>query len=103
MNLNIFIDTNILLTFFHYASDDLEELKKLIVLLKQGEVTLYTPSQVVDEFRRNRETKLADALKRFREQKISGAIPQFCHDYPEYQAIRAAQKKYEEQCAALLD
>ncbi len=36
-----FIDTNIFLSFYHLTSEDLEELRKLSVLLDQKEVTLY--------------------------------------------------------------
>jgi predicted nucleic acid-binding protein len=42
----------------------LEELKKLTVLLEQKKLRLYLPSQVVAEFRRNREAKIADALNK---------------------------------------
>lgn len=66
--MNLFIDTNIFLSFHHYTSDDLEELRKLAVLARQGEVELLLPKQVVDEFKRNRAGKIADALKRLREQ-----------------------------------
>lgn len=33
--MNLFIDTNVLLSFYHVSSDDLEELEKLVVLLEQ--------------------------------------------------------------------
>ena len=64
--MHLFIDTNVLLSFFHVSSDDLEELKKLVVLLGQKKAQLYVPVQVKMEFRRNREAKVADALRRFR-------------------------------------
>ena len=69
--MNLFIDSNIFLSFYHLTSDDLEELKKLGVLLRQGEVRLFLPSQVVEEIRRNRENKIADAVKRLRGQELS--------------------------------
>jgi len=50
MSLNLFIDTNILLSFYHLTSDDLEELRKLSALLKKREVRLFVPDQVVHEF-----------------------------------------------------
>jgi hypothetical protein len=40
---NLFIDTNIFLSFFHLTSEDLEELKKLIVLIDNGEIRLFLP------------------------------------------------------------
>jgi len=43
----MFIDTNVFLTFYHFSNDDLEELRKLRVLLEREEVVLYLPQQVV--------------------------------------------------------
>ena len=41
--MNVYIDTNILLSFFHLTSDDLEELDKLVVLLKQKKIKRLLP------------------------------------------------------------
>lgn len=92
--MNVFIDTNVFLSFYHFTNDDLEELKKLGVLLDRRRVWLFLPNQVVQEFRRNRETKIADALKRLRDQNLSFQFPQFCKDYPEYEQLRDLQKNY---------
>ena len=56
--MNIFIDTNVFLSFYHLSNDDLEELKKLIVLIDNKEVTLWLPNQVKDEFYQIAKTKL---------------------------------------------
>ena len=52
--MNLFIDTNIFLSFFHFTKDDLEEIRKLEVLIDKKEVVLWLPEQVQDEFHRNR-------------------------------------------------
>jgi predicted nucleic acid-binding protein len=101
--MNLFIDTNVLLSFYHLTGDDLEELKKLTVLLEQKKLRLYLPSQVVAEFRRNREGKIADALNKLKEQRLNLQFPQICKDYPEYASLRILQKQYETQHAALLN
>jgi predicted nucleic acid-binding protein len=101
--LNLFIDTNIYLSFFHLTSDDLEELKKLSVVLANGEICLFLPEQVMDEFRRNRDGKLADGLKRLREQRLNLQFPQICKDYPEFVELRRLQMEYEERHSALLE
>ncbi len=62
--MNVFIDTNVFLSFCHLTNYDLEELRKLKVLLEKGNVVLHLLDQTVDESRRNRESKIADALKR---------------------------------------
>ena len=55
----LFIDTNIFLSFYEFTKDDLEELKKLSRMLAEDELTLLLPSQVVDEFWRNRDERIA--------------------------------------------
>lgn len=96
--MNIYIDTNILLSFYHLSSDDLEELKKLGVLLRQKKVTLWLPEQTVIEFKRNRANKIADALKRLDEQHINMQFPQLSKEYDEYpllkNQLRDAEKNY---------
>lgn len=100
--MHLFIDTNIYLAFYHFSSDDLEELQKLLVLLDNKSLTLYVTQQVIDEYERNRENKLADALGRFREIKLNHQYPQLCQAYPEYQSLRDLQRKFEASHSALL-
>lgn len=102
MALNLFIDTNIFLAFYHLTGDDLEELKKLSVLIENGEIVLLLPRHVEDEFLRNREAKIAEAIRKIREQHLNLQFPQICKDYPEYEAMRVSQKEYEEAHAELL-
>lgn len=101
--MDLFVDTNILLNFFHYSSDDLEELKKLAVLLEAGEVRLVMPRQTIDEFRRNREAKIADALKRLKETRLSSPFPQIAKDYPEFEALRRLQRAFGQNLERLLE
>jgi hypothetical protein len=64
---NLVIDTNVLLSFYSYSDDDLAELEKLIVCLEEAEVTLLLPRQVIDEFKRNRGSKINEALTKLKE------------------------------------
>jgi hypothetical protein len=101
---HLYIDTNAYLTFYHLSSDDLEELKKVLVLIERtNEITLHLPAQTIDEYERNREVKIADALKRFREEKLNKEFPQICKEYPEYSKMREAIKEYDQQKAKLLE
>lgn len=100
--MQLFIDTNILLSFYHFTNDDLEELRKLIVLLREKQVTLYVTGQLQDEFERNRDSKISDALKRLTDQRLNLEFPQLCRDYQEYDELRRLQKEYERQHASLL-
>ena len=100
--MNLFIDTNIFLSFYHFTSDDLEELKKLRVLLEEQALTLLIPRQVINEFRRNRQNKIADALNRLQGQRLNLQFPQVCKDYDEYVLLRELQKQYEKHHSALI-
>ncbi len=102
--LHLYIDTNAYLTFYHLTSDDLEELKKLQVLIgKTKQIQLHLPEQTSDEFFRNRETKIADALKRFKEEKLNNQFPQISKEYPEYNKMREAIKEFDKNKSKLLD
>lgn len=92
---NLFIDTNVYLKFYHFSSDDLEELKKLLVAVSNKRINLYITKQVINEFRRNREDKIADALSRFTEQKLPDQFPQICKAYDEYKNLRELLRTFE--------
>lgn len=101
--MNLFIDTNILLAFYHFSSDDLEEVRKLAVLLTQRKVRLFLPQQVKEEFYRNRESKIADALKRLKAQRPNSQFPQLCQGYKEYGLLRKLLTKYKKTHGELLE
>lgn len=100
---NIFIDTNILLNIYHFSGDDLQELDKLSLLLRNGKANLYMPDQVKDEFYRNRDNKIADALKEFKKEKIDRQFPQMAKQYEEYKKMREAIKVFEENKQSMLE
>lgn len=101
--MNLFIDTNIFLSFYHLTNDDLEEIHKLAILIKNGKVVLWLPQQVKDEFNRNRENKISDAMKKLREQKVKPQFPQVCKDYTQYSEIRDLLESYEIKLSSLID
>lgn len=94
--MNLFIDTNALLSFYHLTNEDLDELHKLRVLLDKKRVKLFVPDQVVYEFKRNRETKIADALKKLRDRKAP-KYPHMAQQYDEYEKLRELQKEFDRQ------
>lgn len=102
MSINIFIDTNIFLSFYHLSDDDLEEIRKLSVLLERDEVRLWLPQQVKDEFFRNRENKVHDAIKRLKEQNKKFSFPVFCKSYPEFAEIRELQNNINSKVKSLI-
>lgn len=87
--MQVFIDTNILLSFFHYSQDELDALNNVFASHENGSATVHLTEQVVDEFHRNRENKIKDALKRFKDIKLSAQMPSFLKGYEEYSEIRS--------------
>lgn len=92
--MNLFIDTNIFLSFFHFTNDDLEEIHKLTVLVEKKKVVLWVTEQVKNEFYRNRGNKLGDALNRLKDVKVKPQFPQICKGYDEYNEVRDLHEKY---------
>lgn len=101
--MNIYIDANVYLSFYHFTKDALEELEKLVVLLEAKKVKLLLSQQTKDEFFRNREAKIADAIKRFNDQKLNLQFPAMCKDYESFEELRKLQKQYRDHHAELLD
>ena len=93
MALNLFIDTNIFLSFYHMTNEDLDELRKLTKLIKKKEIILFLTEQVKQESQRNRESKIADAMNHLRDQKFSFQFPNMCKGYPEYEKLRDGLKE----------
>lgn len=100
---NIFIDTNVLLNLYHFSGDDLEQIEKLVLMLRSGKATFYLTEQVRDEFNRNRDNKIADALKEFRREKLDLKFPQITKHYEEYKKLMDAIKSFEANKQALIE
>src|SRR5258708_30401583 len=79
--LHVFIDTNVLLNFFAYTGDDIEELKKLVGSIKNGALKLYLPRQIVDEFDRNRERRIKESIDTFAGKTLPKSLPRLMIDY----------------------
>lgn len=90
--MNLFIDANIFLDFYHLSGGDIDELKKLVVLIEEGDILLFSSKQLQEEVRRNRDTKIFDALKEFQKASFKVSFPAFCKHYPEYAEIQEALK-----------
>jgi predicted nucleic acid-binding protein len=99
--MQLFIDTNILLSFYSLNQEDLGELSKLIDAISAQQITLLLTNQIVDEFYRNREQRIDGAIKSLRTQTFNPQFPQLCEDYLEIDNLREALKHYEQAHAAL--
>jgi PIN domain len=101
--MQLFIDTNILLSFYSLNQEDLAELSKLSDLIAQQHITLLLTDQIVDEFNRNREQRIDGAIKSIRSQTFNPQFPQLCEDYPEVDRVRESLKHYEQAHIALMN
>lgn len=91
---NLFIDSNIWLSLYHFTVDDLREFEKLKNFIGT-EIKLYLPRQVYDEILRNRESKLKDSLKNFEIKMFQ--YPVFCKEYEEYKQVRDMYSELQKQ------
>lgn len=76
----VFIDTNIYLSFYHFNDDDLGKLEALVDFNSAGQIEIIKNRQILDEFSRNRETKIFDALKQFSAPTL-GSVPRLFEQY----------------------
>ncbi len=93
--MNLFLDSNIYLSFYRLSDDDLEELQKLTVVVKSKNTALYVTDQVRDEFNRNREGVIAGSLKAFETSKLPSGFPRLVMNYPDYEAMTKALAEYD--------
>jgi predicted nucleic acid-binding protein len=100
--MQLFIDTNILLSFYSLNQDDLDELNKIIEAIESNQITLLLTDQIINEFYRNREQRIDGAIKALRAQTFNTQFPQLCEDYPEIEILRNALKHHEQAHAALV-
>ena len=100
--MHVFIDTNILLSFFDFSKDDLNALETVFSPHKHGSAIVYLTDQVHDEFRRNRESKIKGALQRFENAKFKAQIPHFMKGYPEYEDMLTLSGQLEEKRKSIM-
>lgn len=101
--MHVFIDTNILLNFFHFTKDELDSLNDVFASHEHGSASVHLTEQVCNEFKRNREARIKDALRRFKETKFSPQFPSFMKGYDEYGQIRAMSNELRELQKTILE
>lgn len=96
--INLFIDTNIFLNFFSHSDEDLEKLSELQKLINEtSQIKLFVSTQLVDEFSRNRESKIKETMKKFNDSHTKIEIPKICSGYDEVEKINSANKIIQEE------
>ena len=100
--MQVFIDTNILLNFFHFSNDELGALTDVFASHEHGAATVHLTEQVRDEFHRNREAKIKDALKRFTDTKFTAQLPSFMKAYGEFSEITKLSRELKDKVNTIL-
>ncbi len=73
---------------YDYTDDDLAKLQKFADVVTSGAVVVCLTGQVIDEYERNREKKIADVLKQLEAKVLHvGSLPRICDGYEEATAI----------------
>jgi len=102
--IHLFIDTNVLLNFYHFADDGLEQLEQLASMINETGICLHVPQQVMNELTRNREAKLKAANDQFMREPLPSAVPRHMQHYAqsaEYAAAIDNAKKLRSQLVSL--
>ncbi|GGC82883.1 PIN domain-containing protein [Undibacterium terreum] len=102
--IHLFIDTNVLLNFYHFADDSLEQLEQLADMISETGICLHLPQQVINELARNREAKLKAANDQFIKESLPSAVPRHMQQYAqcsEYVAAIEQAKKLRSQLVSL--
>lgn len=100
--MNIFVDANVLLGFYSLSPADLEELRKLVALIKNKKIVLWMPVQAMDECRRNRTKVVAEARKVLADTRIRSSLPAIASALPERKEAEESLKKAHIAHSALL-
>jgi hypothetical protein len=101
--MHLFLDTNIYLGFFKLSGDDLEELRKLAVIVRSGGTVLYLTDHVCDEFRRNRAGTISESLKVVEAAQLPKAYPRLFTNLDGYPEMRKTLDLFERQRGELLE
>lgn len=101
--MNLFVDANVLLGFFGLPPRELEELRKLLALIEEGDLTLWVPSNLQDEFERNRSRVLAEATRALKDSRLKVTFPEISSGLAEREALEEAVKDAQRKHSVLLE
>lgn len=86
--MEVFLDTNVLLSLYKLSGPDLDELQKVIKLADVGKLNVHISEQVCSEYWRNREAVIKQSLEQFIKAKGSQLIPNLVRPYPKAETLR---------------
>lgn len=100
MPIYLFLDANILLSFYALSNADISQLTQLQGVVKNGDIKLMINDQLRDEFQRNREVKIQESFKALRENNFKCQAPAFVKQMPDFlklqEILSSANKQHAE-------
>ena len=94
--MHIFIDANILVSFFELKPGSLSELEKLISVVNLGKATLWLPEQTKREFWRNREKNIKKSIQEFEQWPSLGHAPLLVRENHQFGDLAKKAKEVDE-------
>jgi hypothetical protein len=88
----LFLDANILLDFYRFGNDDLNQIEKVVTLIKEEEILLLTNEHLKNEVFKNRETVLAEVIKVLGT-KLQFRAPRICEGMDQAKEVSAKVKE----------
>jgi hypothetical protein len=86
--INLCLDANVYLNFYHYSDKDLKNLEQLIDFIDEEDLNLLLTRQIIDEFNRNRDAKIKEALNIIKGYKLEFNAPKILNNYIEFSEIK---------------
>jgi hypothetical protein len=96
MTINLFLDANILLSFYKLSNSDIEQLKQLNKEVKDGNIRLFVNDQLVSEVERNREANIEDTFKSFKGNTFKCQVPSYIKPLKDFEELQTHLKKANE-------
>lgn len=102
MAINLFLDANILLSFYTLSNADIEQLKQLKGVVSSGDVKLFISDQLENEVERNRETKIRESFKALRDDTFKCHAPSFVKSLGMFTELQTVLKDANKKHATLI-
>lgn len=98
----LFLDANIFLDFYRFGGDDIQEMGKLVSLIRDKEIEVLKNNYLSDEVARMREATLANSFAELKSTKYNVKAPNYCERMSEYSELKTLLKEINKVHAKLL-
>ncbi|MDB5658024.1 MAG: hypothetical protein JWS10_639 [Cypionkella sp.] len=102
MAINLFLDANILLSFYALSNADVKQLEQLKPMVAAGDIALYVNRQLCDEVERNREKKIQEAFKLLKSDTFKCQVPAFVRGIAQFGELQDILKLANQKHAELM-